>query len=404
MELTPYDEFPVHQAPYPFSYVPATDYSWDDGYYWGLFNPETRVVLALGLRVNPNTDMIGGYAMLNDNGNQFTVRFSRCWRRDFSLTVGPFTFEIIEPLKSMRLKMAQNDSGLSFDIVWEAACPAYLETHHLAMVRGRRTTDQSRYSQPGVAHGWIRRDDNDYRVDRESWSGARDHSWGLYAERPPLGPDPMLLPPKAADGPGRAMHLWILFRSPQFSGFLDYHETAEGLPCPTGDVFSGPFNGHIYPGWSGPPIVLASITRDFQYKSGTRILVGAILTVLDESGAKWILKFDITALPWFPLTFGYTPGSWKDGGTFHTYHGSEQLALEWEELDCSVQPFRYEPYRVSGNAARDSFGFGIDSDKPVHGIEYMARLTLTAPDGSRYLGAAQVEHFIKGPYKPYGFD
>ena len=64
MKLTPYDEFPVHQAPHPFSYVPSTDYNWDDGYYWGVFDPAIGVVLAMGLRVNPNTDMIGGYDLL----------------------------------------------------------------------------------------------------------------------------------------------------------------------------------------------------------------------------------------------------------------------------------------------------------------------------------------------------
>lgn len=37
--LTPYDEFPVHQAPYTFSHIPSTDYNWDDGYW---FAPSIR--------------------------------------------------------------------------------------------------------------------------------------------------------------------------------------------------------------------------------------------------------------------------------------------------------------------------------------------------------------------------
>jgi len=405
MKLTPYDEFPVHQSPYPFSYIPSTDYSWDEGYYWGLFSPDTQVVLAAGMRLNPNTDMIGGYAMLNDKGRQFTLRFSRCWRRDFSLSVGPFTFKIVEPLKSMQLKLATNESGLSFDVTWEGVCPPYLQNHQLAESRGRRTTDQSRYSQAGLGEGWIKWEGREYSVRRDSWTGARDHSWGLYAERPPLGPPRSLLPPGQSTGPRRAMHLWILFRTPEFSGFLDYHETAEGKPCPGGDVFSGPFNGHIHKGWKAEePIVLESVTRDFRYRKGTRVLDAATLTIIDRQGGRWILHFDIAALPWLPMTFGYTPGSWKDGGTFHTYHGSEELALEWDEIDTSVQPFRYEPYNVRGEGARDTFGFGIDYDKPVHGIEYMSRLTLTAPDGTVHKGAAQVEHFINGRYEPYGFE
>ena len=46
--LTPYDEYPVHQSPYPFSYIPSTDYNWDEGYYVGVFSAAERVFLATG--------------------------------------------------------------------------------------------------------------------------------------------------------------------------------------------------------------------------------------------------------------------------------------------------------------------------------------------------------------------
>ena len=52
--LTPYDEFPVHQAPQPFSYIPSTDYSWDEGYWFAVLNPEEKLFLGIGARVNPD--------------------------------------------------------------------------------------------------------------------------------------------------------------------------------------------------------------------------------------------------------------------------------------------------------------------------------------------------------------
>src|SRR5574337_1063165 len=121
MLLTPYDEFPVHQSAYPFSYIPSTDYNWDDGYYFGVINPDEQVFLATGFRVNPNSDMIGGYALLNVAGQQHTVRFNRCWRRDFNLRIGPYRVEILEPLRRLRLVREENESGQSFDIIWEGA-------------------------------------------------------------------------------------------------------------------------------------------------------------------------------------------------------------------------------------------------------------------------------------------
>ena len=123
----------------------------------------------------------------------------------------------------------------------------------------------------------------------------------------------------------------------------------------------------------------------------------------DRDGGAWTFEFTIPHLPWTPRTMGYHPGSWKDGGTFHTYHGSEELAVEWDEIDASVQPFKYTPYRVKGDAARDGFGFGFSQDEPISGVEHIAEATITAPDGSVHKGGAQVEHWVRGRYDPYGF-
>jgi hypothetical protein len=401
--LTPYDEFPVHQAPLPFSHIPSTDYNWDDGYYWGAFNPQEKVFLAVGMRVNPNTDMVGGYALLNEDGRQVTVRFNRCWRRDFNLQIGPFRYEVLEPLKKLHLVLDRNDSGVAFDLVWEGVCPAFVENRHVAVTRGRHTTDQTRYSQPGAAQGTINSRSRTYDVRRETWSGARDHSWGLYAERPPLGPVQSLLPPRPRSEPGRAMRFWTCFRADPYSGFFHFHETADGAPCETGDVFGGGFAGHLNRGFSGELVVLSSIERDFEYRPDTRILQRASIKLTDQAGRRWDMVFDTAAPPWVVQTMGYMPGSWKDGGTFHTYHGSEELAFEWDEFDFSKQPFRYTPYRVQGDAARDTYGLGLDYEK-LQGVEYLAAVTLKAPDGSVQHGAAQVEHFINGRYSPYGFE
>src|ERR1700678_216629 len=125
--LTPYDEFPVHQSPYPFSYIPSTDYNWDDGYYFGVFNASEKIFLATGLRINANSDMIGGYALLNVDGRQFTARFSRCWRGNFSVAVGALRYEFLEPLRRVRLLLGDNPSGLTFDLSWEGTSPAVEE-------------------------------------------------------------------------------------------------------------------------------------------------------------------------------------------------------------------------------------------------------------------------------------
>jgi hypothetical protein len=402
--LTPYDEFPVHQSPQPFSHIPSTDYNWDDGYWFGVFNPDDKVFFGTGLRVNPNSDMIGGYALLNVAGQQFTVRFSRCWRGNFELQVGPYRIEFLEPLRRIRLVLEDNDSGLSFDLVWEGTSPAFLEEHHVAHNRGRRTTEQTRYSQPGKVSGWIDLRGRRFDVSPGQWSGSRDHSWGLYAERPPLSPQQHWLPPREQSGPQRSLRFWTCFRTEPFSGFYHLHETAEGVQCEMNDVFGTPFSGRLYRGWDDEQIELAAGSHQIEFEPDSRIMRKATLSLTDSQGRPWQQIFEVASPPWVPQTMGYHPGSWKDGGTFHTYHGSEELALEWDDFDFSVQPFHYQPYAIPAQAAQDNFNMGSSEGGMIHGPEYLTRVTTLAPDGSTSVGAAQVELFITGPYQPYNFE
>ena len=56
--LTPYDEFPVHQSPWPVSYVPATDYAWDEGFFYGVYSTQAQLLMLTGMRMNPNLSLI----------------------------------------------------------------------------------------------------------------------------------------------------------------------------------------------------------------------------------------------------------------------------------------------------------------------------------------------------------
>lgn len=403
--LSAYDEFPIHQSSQTFGYIPSSDFSWDDGCYFGVFSPRHKVFLCTGYRVNPNSDMIGGFALLNVAGIQRTLRFSRCWRRDMRTTVGPFSVAVVEPLKQLRLKLAANDSGIGFDILWDGVSPAQLEEHHLAEQRGRRTTDQTRYCQPGKPTGVLSNGNQRWDVDPADWSCARDHSWGLYAERRPLSPDPKWLPPRIKPGGiQRALRFWIIFRSGDYSGFYHLHEDADGIQRDFSDVFGTALGGAIIKGWdeSRHPIVAARHAAE--YHPGTKILKRVVMSLEDSGGGKWTQEFIAAGMPWVGQTSGYYAGGWKDGGNVHTYHGSEELAMEWDEFDFSQQPLIHHPYATEGGAL-DGFGRGQQGPaSKVQGHVYLCETRTTAPDGSVHVGAAHVEHYFNGPYRPYGFE
>ncbi|MCK8683337.1 hypothetical protein [Pseudomonas umsongensis] len=408
--LSKYDEFPVHQTAHPFSQIPSTDYSWDEGYYFGVFNADKQVFLLTGLRINPNADMVGGYAVINVAGRQYSVRLSRCWRQQIDTVIGPLSIEFVEPLKVIRLRLEANDSALSFDLTWTGIAPATLEAHHHAQTRGRVTTDQTRYSQPGEASGFIQFEDERYEVEPQSWAGNRDHSWGLYADRKPLGGFDAWLPPKAVPEIRRAMRFWIVFKTGSWSGFYHIHESENGEQVRMNDVFGAPFEGSLCPGWDQTPVKLASASHALRFRPSTRILESATLDLRDEQGRLWVQHVEVASPPWVPQTMGYTPGSWKDGGTLHTYHGSEELAIEWDDFDFSRQPFDYTPYPPEANKGASvsnqeiSAAFGLGTASQMQGVEYLVHTRLIDPDGNVHEGQGHLECFINGRFTPYGFE
>lgn len=405
--LSQYDEYPVHQASRPFAHIPSTDYSWDEGYYFGVFSADAQVYLLTGMRVNPNADMIGGYAIINIAGRQYSVRLSRCWRREIDTRIGPLSYRFVEPLKTIRLSLDDNDSALKFDLTWSGVAPAYEEDHHVAETRGRVTTDQTRYSQAGVASGWIEFEGQRFEVTPEHWAADRDHSWGLYADRRPLGGMNEWLPPRPVPQVQRALRFWTLFTVGEWSGFYHLHESASGAQLKMNDVFGAPFEGSLFQGWDGPALKLASARHELRFLPGTRILSGATIHLVDEQNRPWQQRFEVASPPWVVQTMGYTPGSWKDGGTMHTYHGSEELAIEWDDFDFAQQPFDYAPYQPrhgGGASAKEiSENFGLGTGTKCQGLEYLTRIELVDPQGKVHRGQGHVECFINGRFDPYGF-
>ncbi|MBD0859829.1 hypothetical protein IA539_01170 [Gordonia sp. zg691] len=386
--LSPYDELPIHQTSHPVSVVTDTSTGFDDGYYFGAFSAEEKTFCFQGLRISPNTDLIGGYVGLNRDGLQRTVRFSRTWRDNCELEVGPYRITVVEPYRHIRLELAPNESGLSCSLDWFGLSPAYLEAHHLATNRGRPTTDQSRYSQPGTVEGWIELDGERIEVGGPNWYGSRDHSWGVYFERPPLAADPVLLPPRAPEGIPRSLRFWTLFGSGDLSGFYAIHEDAQGRQVPMNDTFGTPFEGRLVVGWDKETYELVGGRCELEVVPGTKLLRRGRIILTDTDGGEWVQEVEPACLPWITSTIGYQAGSWKDGGSMRTYHGPG-VSLEWDDVDGRRQPFDHT--RHDGVVQRDLIG-----------KEYLVRTRTIAPDGREWHGAGQTELFLDGPYAPLG--
>ena len=61
--LTPYDDFPLHQAPWPIDRVAVSDSNFYDRYYFNVHDTSCTAFLALGLGVYPNLGVMDAFAM-----------------------------------------------------------------------------------------------------------------------------------------------------------------------------------------------------------------------------------------------------------------------------------------------------------------------------------------------------
>jgi hypothetical protein len=385
--LSSYDEFPIHQLPHPVSIVSNTDPGFDDGYYFGFFSAELKTFCFMGIRINPNTDLVGGYVAFNRAGRQRTVRFSRTWRELADTWVGPFRIQFLEPFKQIRLTLEPNESQMALDVMWYGSAPAFEEAHHWAVNRGRPTTDQTRYSQPGQVEGWIEIDGERTAVDRETWSASRDHSWGLYFSRAPMSPNPKWLPPHQPGGTPRAMRFWTIFGSGDLCGFYGFHETADGQQVKMNDTFGTPFEGALYFGWD-QTVELIGARHELQFDGDKKILAAATVVLTDRDGGEWTQVLAPVTVPWVAQTMGYDKGSWTDGGSMRTYHGPG-ITVDWDEFDFTQQPLTHTMH--DGTVLEN-----------LVGREYLMQITTTAPDGHSWTGTGQTEFFLDGPFPRYG--
>lgn len=385
-----YDEYPVHQHPYPFAQIPVTDYSWNEGYFFGLYNADEGVFFFSGMRVNPNTDMIGAYAGVGIRGRQYTARFSRPWRSLMDTRIGPLSYTFLEPLKTIRLALADNDSQLSFDFRWIGTGGVYEEPHHLAESRGRRVADLTRYYQSGTAEGFLQLGDERFDFTAGEWWGSRDHSWGIYLQRAPLLPESKWLPPaEVTTGARRGLRWASWWGSAGNSGFFSVHESEEGEQVRMNDVFGTPLEGGIDLGNGREPIKIVHAKHEMTFHPGTRVLVDATWKLTDEHGDTWTQRYEVRPGGWNPATIGYRPGSWKDGGSMFTYHGVDNVVQEWDDFDFSAITYDHTMY--DGTTLHDT-----------HSFEYLVKVTTTAPDGAVTTGDGQAEVFMTR-YLPYGF-
>ncbi len=346
--LTKYDEFICHQIVSTFDHVNTSAREWTERTWFSVHDIVGKVSLVHSFGLYPNRNIIDAYVTVTIEGKTVhTVRASRELRPQVDeVKVGPFSYEIAEPLKKVRAVLEENEYGVSYDLVFDATMPAHEEDPQFTRLRGRVEENTVRYVQVGKPTGWIKIEGETFQVDKEKWRCERDHSWGVRRGGgvPETGGQPGELP----EG---YMHNYIMF---QFDGWgATYHrrEDWQGNPLLFSGAIFHPF------GSDKEEVPLVDIEHNFTFRSDIRQITSADITLIGADGS----KKEVSARP-------FNAAYLKAGGMFGFRDFTHGLWMgpyfvDGHKLDITDQQTLMETHFIEDMACElscnDEIGYGI---------------------------------------------
>lgn len=308
--LVPEDELLTHQVVDTFASVAQSDPSWTEKIWTMAHARDNSLQVVLGVGKYTNRGVFDGAAGVCRGNEQWTVRAGRRLSSDPSSTdVGPVRYEVVEPLKSVRLRLeASEHAPIAFDVLLEGEFPPALEDPwpDRSPDGYRVTHNVLRYHQIGVASGWVDIDGDRTEFGIDEWISIRDHSWGL---RPGVGKPIPGLPRRSQHKIEQMYMTWmpmILTRpdGSKYSLFLFYQEER------------GP--GHVQiraqaeqQNQDGSAFRFLTAEQDLYFEDANRRFTHGTVTLTENDGTKRPLKITAAGETGFYLgSAGYY--GWND--------------------------------------------------------------------------------------------
>ena len=180
MPLGPFDEFLAHQTSDTFDHVATSDRNFYDRYYFNMHSSSDELFVITGLGQYPNLGVTDAFITVSIGTEQHTVRASRELGVDrMDTSVGPLSVEVLEGLRTLRVRCDENEWGISADLTFTGTVDALEEPRTFIRRYGRVIQDVTRYAQVGVWEGTITAAGRTFDVTPDVWKGARDRSWGV---------------------------------------------------------------------------------------------------------------------------------------------------------------------------------------------------------------------------------
>lgn len=363
--LNKLDDFPIHQTPEPVAIPASSDRNVYDRTWFNGYAADGSAYFGIGIAIYPHRRVLDcAFSVVHRGERQhcfFGSRLAPLERTE--MRVGPFSLEIVEPLRIARVVLDDNDTGIACDLRFEARTSAIQEARQILWSGTRKVMDATRFAQFGRWVGEVVHPDGSTRVD--DWFGTKDRSWGIRGVGEPD-------PPGAPGGLRSAFFLWApLFWSDHISHavFFDGPRgealVREGLTAPLYDKPAA-----IPQSLIDTETHMATAAHRITYRTGSRLAEYAEIDLVPLEGPVRTIAFE-PLLRFHMKGLGYGHPVWNQG----TWHG--ELATASESFD----PDELDLLRPEN----------------IH-VQQICRVS----DG-RETGLGALEQVVVGPYAPAGF-
>ncbi len=170
------DEYLVHQSVRPIAEVESDHQHWQDRLYFNFVDPQGEFVALTGYGAFPNQKNAQGLLLVNYKGEHYTYFSVRPLGEDREvMQAGTISYEVLEPLKSWRIEVADEANGIKGSLEFHARCPLY-QFRPIQWKKGDYTVaHQMHYTQSGTYKGSFTVGDRTFT----DLVGIRDRSWGI---------------------------------------------------------------------------------------------------------------------------------------------------------------------------------------------------------------------------------
>lgn len=360
--ITKGDEYPIHQTPEPVAFA-GTDRNFYDRYFFCGYLPDGAGYFAAAFGIYPHLNVADAhFSVLDRDGVQHCVHASRILNMErMDLSVGPISIEVIEPLKTLRLRVNLTD-GIGADIVCEGRASPCEEPRFTRRIGPRTLMDVTRFTQNVRWRGVVEAPGARFEYQAASSFGTRDRSWGVR----PIGaadaqaPVPAQLP--------QFYWLWAPTNFPNLSLYAHVNEDATGHA----------WNSRAALAMDGADASQFLHLRHPRFRPvwtpGTRRASVCVLDVEDQAGRAHTVTWTPQAI--FQMKgIGYGHPEWTHGG----WKG--ELAVASESFKpADLDPLAPSHLHVQAICAARHEGGGLQSQ-----------------------GVGILEQLVIGPHAPSGF-